>query len=164
MSKPSEIQRRSIKISHASAGDKTIQKGVSGLSFGRSGGDIYYEKTSKHDRGKNIDFETRFGTPKVFKKMRGISVFFLFGPSRKSVFQSFCQFLQKSVFFQSGNKSILNVLWNSQNPHRVVQNQAWAFPPGAALYTLGAIKMKTVQHKRPYCLKSLISKTNTEKL
>ena len=57
MSKPSKIQRRSIKISDASAGDKTIQKGVSGLSFGRSGGDIYYEKTSKDDRGKNIDFE-----------------------------------------------------------------------------------------------------------
>ena len=144
MSKPTRMPRRSIKISHASAGDKTIQKCVSGLSFGRSGGDIYYEKTSKHYRGENIDFETRFGTPKVFKKMGGISVFFLFRASRKSVFQSFCQFGQKSVLFQSGNKSILNVLWNSQNPNRVVQNQAWAFPAGAALYTLGAIKMKIV--------------------
>ena len=52
MSKPGKIQRKSIKISHASASDKTTQKGVPGPSFGRSGGDIYYEKTSKHDRGK----------------------------------------------------------------------------------------------------------------
>ena len=100
MSKPTKMQRRSIKISHASAGDKTIQKGVSGLSFGRSGGDIYYEKTSKHDRGKNLDFETRFGTPKVFKKMRGISVFFLFGPSRKKCFSEFLSvWAKKCVFF-----------------------------------------------------------------
>ena len=28
MSKPSKIQRRSIKISHASVSDKTMQKGV----------------------------------------------------------------------------------------------------------------------------------------
>ena len=53
MSKPSKIQRRSIRISHASVGDKTTQTGVQGPSFRRSGEYIYYEKASKHDLRKN---------------------------------------------------------------------------------------------------------------
>ena len=55
MSKPSKIQRRSIRISHASVGDKTTQTGVQGQSFRRSGEYIYYE----NDRNTTLE-ETQF--------------------------------------------------------------------------------------------------------